>query len=143
MGHRYPARILCDIIHLETAKMIDDYGYLEDFYHGRPVITSNKLGKGKAYYIATSSDESFRQAFLAEIMARSAVHPIIYASEGVEITTRENDEATVLYILNHGDGEGIYELHDEGMEIINGIEFGAGMHKIAPKDVHIIKTMKS
>ena len=141
-GQRYPARILCDLLHLETAKMKDDYGYLEDFYHGMPVVTSNKFGKGKAYYIATSSDESFRAAFLSDVLASSGVHSLMYASEGVEVTSREDDTATVIYILNHGDSEGIYELHDEGMEIINGIEFGAGMHKIAPKDVHIIKILK-
>ena len=67
----------------------------------------------------------------------------MYASENVEVTSREDDDSRILYILNYGDSEGIYELHDEGMEIINGIEFGAGMHKIAPKDVHIIKTLKS
>ncbi len=143
LGHRYPARILCDIIHLESAKMMDDYGYLEDFYHGNPVLTANKFGKGKAYYVATSSNESFREAFLYDILGKSGIHPLIYASENVEVTSRENDEAVILYILNHGEGEGIYELHDEGMEIINGIEFGAGMHKIAPKDVHIIKTLKN
>ncbi len=143
MGHRYPARILCDIIHLENAKMMDDYGYLEDFYHGKPVLTSNKFGRGKAYYVATSSDESFREAFLSDILGRSGVHHLIYASENVEVTSRENDEAVILYILNHGEGEGIYELHEEGMEIINGIELGAGMHKIAPKDVHIVKRLKN
>ncbi len=141
-GQRYPARLLCDLIHLETAKKIDDYGYLEDFYQGMPVVTSNKLGKGKAYYVATSSDDNFRRAFLADVFAMSGVHTLMYASEGVEVTSRENDEALVYYILNHGDAEGIYELPDEGMELINGIEFGAGMHKIAPKDVHIIRIMK-
>ncbi len=141
-GQRYPAKLLCDLIHLETAKRIDDYGYLEDFYQGMPVVTSNKLGKGKAYYVATSSDDSFRRAFLADVFAMSGVHTLMYASDGVEVTSRENDEALVYYILNHGDAEGIYELPDEGMELINGIEFGAGMHKIAPKDVHIIRIMK-
>ena len=143
MGKRYPARILCDLLHLEGAKMIDDYGYLEDFYHGMPVVTSNKLGKGKAYYVATSSDSNFREAFLSDVLAKSGVHPLIYASETVEVTSREDNEYRLLFILNHGDSEGIYELHDEGMEIINGIEFGVGMHKIAPKDVHIIKTAKN
>ncbi len=141
-GQRYPAKLLCDLIHLETAKRIDDYGYLEDFYQGMPVVTSNKLGKGKAYYVATSSNDSFRRAFLSDVFAMSGVHTLMYASDGVEVTSRENDEALVYYILNHGDAEGIYELPDEGMELINGIEFGAGMHKIAPKDVHIIRIMK-
>ncbi len=141
-GQRYPARILCDLIHLESAKMIDDYGYLHDFYQGMPVVTLNKFGKGKAYYVATSSDENFRRAFLSDILSKTGIHALIYASENVEVTSREDETARVLFILNHGDTEGIYELHDEGMEIINGIEFGAGMHKIAPKDVHIIRTEK-
>lgn len=141
-GQRYTARTLCDLVHLEGAKMIDDYGYLEDFYQGMPVITSRKLGSGRAYYVATLSDEDFRSVFLSDVLAKAGVHPITFTSGDVEVTVRENDEAKVLYVLNHGDGEGIYELFEDGTELISGIELASGMHRIAAKDVHIIKIVK-
>lgn len=138
-GQRYPAKTLCDLIHLEGAKMMDDYGYLEDFYQGMPVVTANKLGGGRAYYVATESDEGFRGAFLGDVLSKAGVHPLTFTSADVEVTSRENDKEKIIYVLNHGDGEGIYELPDDGVELISGIELASGMHRISPKDVHIIK----
>ncbi len=141
-GKRYPAKTLCDLIHLEGAKMLDDYGYLEDFYKGMPVVTTRKLGSGRAYYVATESDDEFRSAFLGDVLSKAGVHSITYTSGDVEVTSREGDNGKILYVLNHGDCEGIYELPEDGVELISGIELASGMHRITAKDVHIIKIMK-
>jgi len=141
-GRRYPAKTLCDLIHLEGAKMLDDYGYLEDFYQGMPVVTSKKLGGGRAYYVATESDMDFYSAFLSDVLSKAGVHKVMYTSGDVEVTSREDEDRKMLYILNHGDGEGIYELPEDGVELISGIELASGMHRIAAKDVHVIEIKK-
>ena len=141
-GRRYPAKTLCDLIHLEGAKMLDDYGYLEDFYQGMPVVTSKKLGGGIAYYVATESDMDFYNAFLSDVLSKAGVHKVMYTSGDVEVTSREDEDRKMLYILNHGDGEGIYELPEDGVELISGIELASGMHRIAAKDVHVIEIKK-
>ena len=49
-GGEYEIRELCDLIHCETAESLGEYR--DDFYAGRPALTVNSYGKGKAYYIA-------------------------------------------------------------------------------------------
>ena len=36
--------------------------YVKDFYAGMPAVTQHSYGNGKAYYIATASDEYFYTA---------------------------------------------------------------------------------
>ena len=62
-GKTYPARILCDLLHTETAEQIDEKGYLSDFYQGFPVLTRNRMGEGCAYFVATSSGDDFYRTF--------------------------------------------------------------------------------
>jgi beta-galactosidase len=61
----YSCSVLCDVLHLETAKALASYG--EDFYKGKPVLTVNEFGKGKAYYIASDPDEEFIKDFIDNI----------------------------------------------------------------------------
>lgn len=58
----FEAKELCDLIHLEGAEALAQYG--SDFYAGRPALTVNQLGDGKAYYIASRNDQAFHRAFL-------------------------------------------------------------------------------
>lgn len=53
----YEARQLCDLIHAETAQVLATYK--DDFYAGRPALTVNSFGKGKAYYIAFRNNGDF------------------------------------------------------------------------------------
>lgn len=50
-GQEYPAKLLCDIMHLEGAEALAEYQ--EDFYAGSPVVARNSFGQGQAYYIGT------------------------------------------------------------------------------------------
>ncbi|GAE92233.1 beta-galactosidase [Gracilibacillus boraciitolerans JCM 21714] len=38
-----------------------------DFYAGRPALTVNNFGEGKAYYIASRNDHAFQQAFYQQL----------------------------------------------------------------------------
>ena len=43
-GQEYPAKLLCDIMHLEGAEALAEYQ--EDFYAGSPVVARNSFGQG-------------------------------------------------------------------------------------------------
>ena len=49
-GKAYPAKLLCDLSHLEGAEALSVYE--EDFYAQMPAITKNQFGDGRAYYVA-------------------------------------------------------------------------------------------
>jgi len=53
----YVARELCELVHAESARVLATYA--ADFYAGRPALTVNRFGEGKAYYIASRNEGRF------------------------------------------------------------------------------------
>ena len=68
LAKAYEAIELCDLIHLETAEALAVYS--SDFYAGRPALTVNQLGKGRAYYIASRNKEPFHSDFTGNSLNR-------------------------------------------------------------------------
>lgn len=58
---RYEVGVLCDLIHTTSADVLASYG--QDFYAGRPALTVNQFGEGKAYYIASRNEDDFLTDF--------------------------------------------------------------------------------
>src|SRR5690606_3533130 len=67
MKERYEARNFCDLIHAETAQPLAVYD--TDFYAGRPALTVNEYGEGKAYYIAFRNNNEFLYDFYGSIIS--------------------------------------------------------------------------
>jgi len=134
----YPAELICDLLHTETA--VSYCGYESDFYKGMPVITENRFGKGNAYYIATSSNESFYEKFLKDICEKAGVEPVADTPKGVEATIRENEKGVFLFLLNHTDEEQSVNLIFGGTDIIRNVDYPDGdIVRLAAKDVVILR----
>ena len=100
-GKKYPATLLCDLSHLEGAVQIGFYE--QDFYAGMPAITVNTYGKGKAYYVATRSNEEFYKDFLKDCLDEKKIRSL-YPQEGdIEVTKRWKGNKSYTFVLNHGD----------------------------------------
>lgn len=137
-GKRYPAFLLCDLLHTEGARQLDDSGYTSDFYRGMPVITENSFGRGRAYYVATASSEEFYRAFLEEICTQLSVEAAFPAPEGVELTTREKNGREWVFVLNH-DGEAKeLKIPFEAVNILDGQRAG-GTVELPGKGVMILQ----
>jgi beta-galactosidase len=97
----YECGMLCDLLHLESAKALAVYG--KDFYAGKPVLTENLFGEGKAYYVASDPEQRFLNdlvKYLCDVKGiRSPFEPI----EGVEVTQRAKDNQIFTFVLNHND----------------------------------------
>jgi beta-galactosidase len=65
LSGEYEARELCALIHAETAEVLATYQ--KDFYTGRPALTLNAYGKGRAYYIASRNDDRFLSDFYGSL----------------------------------------------------------------------------
>lgn len=137
-GKTYPAELLCDLLHLEGAKQVDEKGYLLDFYQGMPVVTKNSFGQGKAYYLATASNEAFYREFLTDICKEAGIEPVLKTPEGVEAASRENEKERLIFLLNHSEKDQTVELPCPMCDIMTGETYEAGELPLKAKDVKIL-----
>ncbi|MCR5222848.1 MAG: beta-galactosidase [Lachnospiraceae bacterium] len=137
-GTKYPAGVLCDLLHLEGAQEISTYE--SDFYAGWPVLTKNKFGDGTVYYVGTRSSAEFYATFLRDLCESLFIEPVLNAPLDVEVRCREDHEYRYLFILNHKDSETEVRLKKEGMDILTDLQYKAGDPvKLPAKGVSIIR----
>jgi len=126
-----------DQIHAEGADVLATYG--KNWYAGRPCLTRNTVGKGAAYYIATCADGDFLADFYARLAAERGIAPLAAAADDVEVLAREADDRTLLFVINHSDGERTADLGDKsGSDVLTG-EACSGTITLSPYAVSIIK----
>lgn len=100
MEGEYTAAVYCDLIHAETAEILATY--TSDFYAGRPAVTVNRYGDGKAYYIASRNEERFTSEFLHKLMVELKLKKTldVHLPEGVTAQRRTNGENTYIFLMN-------------------------------------------
>ena len=91
---------LCDLVNLETAKAEAVYG--EDFYADHPVITSNKYGRGRAWYIASRLEDKVLKQLVRGLLKSRKVEPVFESKGEIEITVRESKKGKTYFLINHG-----------------------------------------
>lgn len=141
-GEKYPATLLCDLLHLEGAKQLDESGYGKDFYQGMPVLTCNSYGEGKAYYVAAASDEKFYRKFLKDVCEEAGIRSALQVPEGVEVTARSRGAQKLWYLLNHNETPATVLLPVPTEDLLTGEKRTAGEIILAPKDVAILRRMQ-
>ncbi|HUC91217.1 MAG TPA: beta-galactosidase [Paenibacillus sp.] len=96
----YECGLLCDLVHLEGAEAIAEYG--DDFYAGMPAVTVNRFGRGEAWYVATSPDAAFLWSLTSHLCEKKGIEPLVRsAPAGLEASRRTKDGRSVLFLLNH------------------------------------------
>lgn len=133
----YSCSFLCDVIHLRTAKALAVYG--NDFYKGCPCCTENKAGGGTAYYIGTQPDDSFLSDFAGMLADTLSLSPIYEASADMEITKRENENGSVVFVLNHNHTEGWVDFGDDRLKDLFTGDSVSGKINMAPGNVGVYK----
>lgn len=69
---------------------------------GGPALTRNRHGRGEAWYLATLPEADAYTDILARVIAAAGVTPMPAAGQDVEVVRRRSDEASYLFIINHG-----------------------------------------
>lgn len=117
-GHLFKCYFWSDVIHLEGGEALGVYQ--EDYIAGSPAITWNRFGMGSSYYLGTRLKQDGLAWLLDRICADAGVQPILLATSGVEITSRNDDTHSWLFLLNHSDESARVKLPTEGLELITG-----------------------
>ncbi|WP_025678996.1 beta-galactosidase [Paenibacillus polymyxa] len=96
----YEAVELCDLIHTEGAEVLAEYG--ADFYAGRPALTVNRLGQGKAYYIASRNIGLFHSHFYKSLIDDAGLSKAldVQLPHGVNTAIRTDGVHDYIFVMN-------------------------------------------
>lgn len=125
----YKVHELCDLIHLEGAEALAFYK--QDFYAGRPALTVNQFGKGKAYYIASRNKEPFYRDFFRKLAKEASIQRIIDTDlpYGVTAQLRTDGEYDYVFLLNFSKQEQMIDLKgEEYIDLIKGVAVPSLLH---------------
>ncbi|MBQ9918387.1 MAG: beta-galactosidase [Microbacterium sp.] len=88
---------------------------------GSPAITRNAHGRGSAWYFATQLEPSTLADRLGAIARAAGVRPpaAVEAARAFEIVRRRGEDASYVFVVNHGDTELVADVR--GTELITGI----------------------
>ena len=75
--------------------------YAKDFYAGRPALTLNTFGLGKAIYIGTMSHQHFYYDLVVWLRQICNLHPLLKVPDTVEVSLREKEGLKIFFLLNH------------------------------------------
>jgi beta-galactosidase len=96
----YRAYDLCELIHDRGAEVLGTYQ--QDFYAGRPAITMNHHGSGKAYYIAARTEQDFLNDFYDALTAENHIRRVLEKPlpEGVTAQIRSDGKTEHVFVMN-------------------------------------------
>ena len=98
-SHVHTAKLWCDLIEPKGCQIIASY--TKDFYAGRPAMTMNDFGSGKAIYIGTMSQQPFYYDLVDWLRQLCGLHQLLKVPDAVEVSMRQNDDTRIYFLLNH------------------------------------------
>jgi beta-galactosidase len=98
-SHLYSARLWCDIIDPRECEVLATYS--QDFYGGRPAMTMNQFGLGRAIYLGTMFPQPFYHDLVGWLRQLCNLVPVLKVPENVELSLREKDGVRIYFLLNH------------------------------------------
>jgi beta-galactosidase len=91
--------IWADVLRPNGAEVLGTY--TAGSYAGKPAITSNNFGKGKAVYLGANLTGEGLTIALGKLSAMAGVKPALQAPRGVEVTVRRAGGKQWMFLLNH------------------------------------------
>ena len=134
-SHLHPARLWCDLIEPKGCQILATYS--KDFYAGKPAITMNTFGLGKAVYIGTQSHQHFYHDLVAWLRQMTGLSPLLKVPEHVEVSMREKDGSRVYILLNHQNSQIRIQFYKPMHDFLTGSNI-VGNYDLPPHGVLII-----
>jgi beta-galactosidase len=98
-SHLHPAKIWCDLIEPKGCQILANYA--KDFYAGKPAMTMNTFGLGKAIYLGTQSHPHFYLDLVTWLRQIVGLQPLLKVPENIEVAMRQKDGVRIYILLNH------------------------------------------
>jgi beta-galactosidase len=134
-SHMHPAKIWCDLIEPKGCQVLATY--VKDFYAGRPAITMNTFGLGKAVYIGTMSHQHFYNDLVVWLRQMCSLHPLLKVPESVEVSMREKEGTRVFFLLNHQNSPVRIQFYKPMHDFLTGNTF-SGNYDLPPHGVLVL-----
>jgi beta-galactosidase len=134
-SHVHPAKIWCDLIEPKGCQILATY--VKDFYAGRPAITMNTFGLGKAVYIGTMSHQHFYNDLVVWLRQMCSLHPLLKVPESVEVSMREKEGMRVFFLLNHQSTPVRIQFYKPMHDFLTGNTF-SGNYDLPPHGVLVL-----
>ena len=134
-SHLHPARIWCDLIEPKTCQTLAVFA--KDFYAGRPAVTMNTFGLGKAIYIGTMSHQHFYSDFVGWLRQLCGLIPLLKVPENIEVSMREKDGTRVFFLLNHQNSPVRVQFYKPMHDFLTGNTF-SGNFDLQPHGVLVL-----
>jgi beta-galactosidase len=95
----HPAKLWCDVIEARNCQVIGTFA--KDFYAGRPAVTLNTFGEGRAIYIGTMSHQPFYHDLVVWLRQLCGINPLLKVPDQVEVSLRQKEGTKVYFLINH------------------------------------------
>jgi beta-galactosidase len=118
----FEVRDYCDLIHTEGAEVLGTYE--NDFYAGRPALTVNEFGRGKAFYIASRNESEFQDRFLGNLSVQLGLRKAWKGEleQGVVAQQRSGNGYDWIFVSNFSGEPRSLSVFESAFEcLINGV----------------------
>jgi beta-galactosidase len=115
-GSKHTASLWLDLLRPKGAQVLGRYE--AGWYRGRPAMTENAFGRGRAYYLGTLPDATFFRSVLGDIVRQAGAEPILEAPREVHVCRRSGDDREILFFLNGSREERLVSLPWEAVDLL-------------------------
>lgn len=133
--HMHPAKYWCDIIEPKGCQVIGTYA--KDFYLGRPAITTNQFGNGRAIYIGTMSNQPFYHDLAVWIRQLCGINPLLKVPDTVEVSMRQKGNSKIFFLINHQNSPVRIPFYKPMHDFLSGKTF-TGNYDLPPHGVLVL-----
>lgn len=134
-SHLHPARLWCDIIDAKECQVLATYA--KDFYAGKPAMTMNTYGLGKAIYIGTQSHDHFYYDLVGWLRQMCNLHPLLKVPDTVQVSMREKEGTKIFFLLNHQNSPVRIQFYKPMHDFLTGNTF-SGNYDLPPHGVLVL-----
>ncbi|MDB6028607.1 MAG: Beta-galactosidase [Verrucomicrobiales bacterium] len=134
-SHLHMARLWCDLIEPKGCEILGSF--TRDFYAGRPAMTLNHFGSGKAVYIGTESHLPFYYDLVAWLRQLCNINSLLKVPDTVEVSMRQRDGMRVFFLLNHQNSPVRIQFYKPMHDFLTGQTF-TGNYDLPPHGVLVL-----